>query len=173
MDFRDEMKAGTTSGGKLRADAADYFDLLNLVHGYADALDRGDFDQIGEMFRHANVYMPGSIEPEVRAGSGEFNKVLRDAVRVYLPGNTPRTRHVTTNDLIVFESQTCARMRSYFTVLQQVSPGSLQPVICGTYDDRFSKIDDEWCFIERREAVTASGDLSAHLRVAMNYPVDN
>ena len=153
--------------------ANDYFALLNLVHEYADAVDDGDFDRVGALFVDADVYLPGWTGPAVRARTGDFGQLLRDVVRVYPPRNTPRTRHVTTNHQIAFEGSTAARMRSYFSVFQEVAPGNLQPIICGTYDDRFAKVDGKWRFTERRQAVTAIGDLSAHLRVELNLPLDN
>lgn len=153
--------------------ACDYFALINLAHAYADALDNGDFDRVGALFQHADVYMPGSQEPEVRAGSGGFGELLRKAVKTYPPGNTPRTRHVTTNHQIHFEDGAAARMRSYFTVLQETKPGQLQAIITGTYDDRFARVDNNWRFIERREAVTSVGDLSAHLLQDFDGPRDN
>lgn len=153
--------------------AADYFALINLAHAYADALDDGDFDRVGALFEHADIYMPGSTEPDVPAGSGGFGALLRQAVRTYPPGNTPRTRHVTTNHQIHFEGADTARMRSYFTVMQEVSAGRLEAIITGTYDDRFARVAGVWRFVERREAVTSVGDLSAHLIKGFDGPRDN
>jgi 3-phenylpropionate/cinnamic acid dioxygenase small subunit len=153
--------------------ACDYFALINLAHAYADALDNGEFDRIGMLFHHADIYMPGSQEPEVRAGSGGFGELLRKAVRTYPPGNTPRTRHVTTNHQIHFEGPDAARMRSYFTVLQETAPGQLEAIITGTYEDRFVRADGHWRFAERRETVTGAGDLSAHLVNGFDGPRDN
>ena len=153
--------------------ARDYFTLLNLVHGYADALDQGNFDEVGRLFQHADIYMPGSTAPDVRAGSGLFGKLLQDAVRTYPPGNTPMTRHVTTNHQIHFDGPDDAHMRSYFTVLQETAPRQLQPLITGIYDDRFRRVEGAWRFVERREAVTSVGDLSAHLIEAFTGPTQN
>ena len=41
------------------AEAIDYFLIQNLLNRYSDAVDRGDFDGVGEMFLHADVYFPG------------------------------------------------------------------------------------------------------------------
>jgi hypothetical protein len=44
------------------------------------------------------------------------------------------------------------------------APGlPLQPIITGSYRDRFEKVDGAWRFSERRELVGETGDLSAHL----------
>ena len=45
------------------AEAVDYFLIQNLLNRYSDAVDRGDFDSVGEMFRDADVYFPGDAEP--------------------------------------------------------------------------------------------------------------
>ena len=46
----------------------------------------------------------------------------------------------------------------------QAAPGlPLQPIITGSYLDRFEKVDGQWRFSERRELVGQTGDLSAHL----------
>ena len=39
-------------------DALDYFAIQNLIHRYADLLDRGKVDEVGALFDHADVYMP-------------------------------------------------------------------------------------------------------------------
>ena len=40
---------------------------------------------------------------------------------------------------------------------------TLQPIVTGTYLDRFEKVDGQWRFRERRELVGGAGDMSAHL----------
>lgn len=156
------MAAG--SGALPAHGAGDYFAILNVIHAYADALDRGDFAALGTLFHHADVYMPGSSdEPDVQSGTGRFGDFLRAAVRVYPPAGTPRTQHVTTNHQIHFDTASTARARSYFTVFQALPGPSIQPIITGIYDDRFRLIGGAWRIVERREAVTALGDLSAHL----------
>ena len=49
-------------------EAVDYFRIQNLLHLYSEAVDRGAFDEVGEMFRHADVYFPGDDAPAVKAG---------------------------------------------------------------------------------------------------------
>ena len=46
----------------------------------------------------------------------------------------------------------------------------LQPIITGSYHDRFEKVDGEWRFTERRESVSQTGDLSAHLLQSFDGP---
>lgn len=139
--------------------------ITDLVYEYADRLDRGDFEGVAELFRHAEITAEG--------GTGSFrgyDGVLRmytSSTRRYEDG-TPRTKHVTTNVVVEFTDDTDsgpdASARSYFTVLQAV-PGSLtlQPVIAGRYRDTFERVDGRWRFRTRHIVVDLVGDLSQHL----------
>lgn len=153
--------------------ASDHIAVLNLLYAYSDAVDQGDFDRVDAMFRQADVYMPGSDRPVVRAGHGGFGDLLRGAVRVYPPGGTPRTRHVCTNAQVWFDGPDAARSRSYFTVFQETAPRQVEAIFIGTYDDLFVQADGEWRFAERREGVTGIGNASAHLSVPLDVPLDH
>lgn len=145
------------------AEAIDYFLIQNLMHRYSDAVDRGDFDAVGEMFRHADVYFPGEAEPAVKAGSGDFGPHLTHWTRVYPETGNPRTRHLCTNLIVDFDDDTHARCQTYFVVFQAADGFPLQAIITGSYADRLEKVGDAWRFTERREFVGQTGDLSAHL----------
>ena len=146
------------------AEAIDYFLIQNLLNRYADAVDRGDFEAVGAMFRHADVYFPGEAEPSVRAGSGDFAKQLHAWTRIYPETGNPCTRHLCTNPIIDFgDDDAHARCQSYYVVFQAAEGFPLQPIITGTYLDRFEKVAGIWRFSERRELVGQTGDLSAHL----------
>jgi 3-phenylpropionate/cinnamic acid dioxygenase small subunit len=83
------------------------------------------------------------------------------------PDGTPRTKHVTTNVIVEVEpGGDRAAARSYYTVLQQVEGGALQPVVAGRYHDRFERVDGAWRFAERDYTlVDLVGDVSRHLRI--------
>src|SRR5690606_8049456 len=51
------------------AEAIDYFLILNMLNRYSDAVDRGDFERVGRMFREADVYFPGEEKPSIRRGT--------------------------------------------------------------------------------------------------------
>ncbi len=150
--------------------AVDYFTIQNLLHLYSEAVDRGAFDEVGEMFRDADVYFPGEEEPAVRAGTGDFGKHLHKWTRVFPETGTPRTRHMCTNLIIEFDDETHARTRNYFVVMQGAPNLPLQPIITGSYHDRLEKVDGIWKFVERRELVGETGDLSAHLLQTFEGP---
>ena len=151
------------------AEAIDYFLIQNLLNRYSDAVDRGNIAAVGEMFVHADVYFPGDEEPSVRAGSGDFGRHLDKWTRVYENG-TPNTRHLCTNPIIDFDDDTHARVQTYFVVFQAADGLPLQPIITGTYLDRFEKVGGDWRFVERRELVGQTGDLSAHLLQSFTGP---
>lgn len=145
------------------AEAIDYFLILNMLNRYSDAVDRGDFEKVGRMFREADVYFPGEQEPSIRRGSGDFAKHLHRWTKVYPDTGNPKTRHLCVNPIVDFDDATHARCQTYFVVFQAADGFPLQPIITGTYLDRLEKRGGEWVFTERRELVGQTGDLSAHL----------
>ena len=151
-------------------EASDYFAIQNLLHLYSEAVDSGAFDEVGEMFRHADVYFPGDEGPSVPAGSATFGDHLTRWTRRFPETGTPRTRHLCTNLIIEFDGETQARTRTYFVVFQGTDELPLQPIITGGYHDRFEKVEGEWRFVERRELVGETGDLSAHLLQTFEGP---
>jgi hypothetical protein len=152
------------------AEAIDYFLIQNLLNRYSDAVDRGDFAAVGEMFRHADVYFPGDEAPSIRVGSGDFATHLERWTRVYPETGNPRTRHLCTNPIIDFDDDTHARCQTYFVVFQSAEGFPLQAIITGSYVDRFEKVGEDWRFTERRELVGQTGDLSAHLLQGFEGP---
>lgn len=131
--------------------------ILNLVHRYAECVDNADFDGVSALFEHAEFHLEGA--------SGQRGSQVGDVMRrtVALHDGSPRTTHVTTNQIIDLhgDSATC---RSYFTVLQSTAALPLQVVIAGRYHDRFEKVDGAWRFADRSVRIEHVGDLSAHLR---------
>ena len=144
--------------------ADDYFAIINLLNRYSDAVDRGDFAMVGDMFREADIYFPGSDELAARANSEyTLGTSLSEWTRVYPDTGTPKTRHLCVNPIVDFEADDRARVQSYFVVFQATEALPLQAIITGTYRDVLVKVDGQWKFIERRELIGQFGDLSAHL----------
>ena len=135
--------------------------IQNLVHRYAELIDLGDFDALGDLLAEAEV---GSGEhPGALRGADAVRDMFTSTTRRYEDG-TPRTKHVTTNCIVeVDEAAGTATCRSYFTVLQEVPALPLQPVVAGRYHDRFVRDDGVWRFAERRFWIDLVGDLSHHL----------
>jgi 3-phenylpropionate/cinnamic acid dioxygenase small subunit len=142
--------------------------IQNLVYRYAELIDMGDFDALGNLLGAAEVGAMGS--PGSLTGPEAVVGMFTSTTRRY-PDGTPRTKHVTTNLIIeIDEGSGTATCRSYFTVLQQVADLPLQPVIAGRYHDRFTRTDGTWRFAERRFSVDLVGDLSQHLLTRLPEP---
>jgi 3-phenylpropionate/cinnamic acid dioxygenase small subunit len=140
----------------------DHAAISNLVYGYAERIDAGDFEGVADLLRHAEVSAEGN--DTVFRGYDEILGMYTAATRKYEDG-TPRTKHVTTNLAIEVDgTDGGATARSYFTVLQAV-PGqlALQPVIAGRYHDAFGRTGEGWRFVSRHMIVDLVGDLSHHL----------
>lgn len=149
--------------GEEMMDAMDYFAIQNLIYKYAHLIDQGDLDGVGALFEHADVYFPGDTEPASKAGQNIMGRTLHQWTRVYPETGTPRTRHVTTNLIIEEDGQGGARTQCYVIVFQSTPSLPMQPVIGGTYKDRFAKVGGVWRFTERRQEMDLFGDLSQHL----------
>jgi len=139
----------------------DQLAIERLIALYAHLVDSGDFAGLGELLADASIGTEG-IEGAL-AGREAIEKMFASTVRLYADG-TPRTRHVTTNVIVdVDDDGITASARSYFTVMQATEGFSLQPVVAGTYRDRFEILDATWRFVERRFSVDLVGDVSRHM----------
>jgi len=140
---------------------SDYLAVQNLVYSYPYLLDAGDFDGVGQLFKHATVYSAGIILADKDPVA--FAKSFSDWV-VTSPDGTPRTRHYISNLIIEQTAPGCALARSYVTVLQQTDTLPLQPVIGGDYRDSLEKHDGKWRFVERHMGNNLIGTLTSHGR---------
>jgi hypothetical protein len=146
--------------------------ISNLVMSYAELLDLGDLDGVGELFAHGEII--SRPDAPVRRGRDEVIAMYRAAVRLY-PDGTPRTKHVTTNLIIDVDlddgAHPTATCRSYFTVLQAVDDElPLQAVISGRYHDEFERDAGQWRFRRRRMFGDLYGDLSRHMLFDLPRP---
>lgn len=144
-----------------RADARTAIE--NLLYLYAEAIDAGDFEAVGELFARGRILAPdGGVGGEGREGV----KAIYDRSTQLFEDGTPRTQHVTTNLIFeLSEDGRSAQVRSRFTVFQALPDFPLQPIITGHYADRFAYTEEEgWHFTERRMRPVLLGDLSRHLK---------
>ena len=138
--------------------------IENLIYTYAERIDAGDYPGVAGLFTHGRIQAAGPDQPvTIATGIDEVLELYRRTTRLH-PDGTPRTRHLTSNVMIQLDAQEAsATARSYFTVLQQVDEGPLQPIVSGRYHDRFHVIDARWWFETRIMHVDLQGDLSRHL----------
>jgi hypothetical protein len=137
--------------------------ILNLIHLYAECIDRGDYDGIGELFAEGTIAGPDGT-PLAR-GREQVARLYERTTRRHEDG-TPRTHHVTSNLILeVDEPAATARGRCYYTVLQAVPGLPLQPIVAGRYHDTFARSGGAWSFRERRMFVDLTGELGQHLLI--------
>jgi 3-phenylpropionate/cinnamic acid dioxygenase small subunit len=134
--------------------------VLNQVYRYAELIDAGDFDGVGDLFAVGSVTSEGAVAQE-HHGREAVTAMYADWTRRYEDG-TPHTKHVLTNPIVTVSADT-AVVRSYFTVFQQTDEIALQPIIAGRYRDDFALVDGAWRFVNKHIITDLVGDLSKHL----------
>ena len=145
-------------------DPPSYWAISNLIATYAQLIDDGDFRGLGMLL--ADATFTGTGAPA--HGRAAIEKMITDNVIRYEDG-TPRTKHVTTNLAIeVDEGNDTAVSRSYFVVLQALPDLPLQTIASGRYHDRFRRRAGTWAFAERRVHLDLVGDVSRHIRRAID-----
>lgn len=153
------------NGAAWRGDAR--MAIENLMYRYAEAIDGGDFDEIGEIFKYGRMIGPdGQVSGEGKDGV----KAIYDNSTVVFEDGTPKTQHVTTNLIFDFAADDqSALVRSRFTVFQALPDFPLQPIITGHYADEFAYTDERgWHFVERGMRPVLLGDLSRHLKYTLD-----
>ena len=143
--------------------------IENLMFSYAEAIDGGDFDGIGELFSRAKIL---AADGEEQGGGREGVKAIYARSTQLYEDGTPMTQHVTTNLMFEFgEDGRTARVRSRFTVMQQLPDFPLQCIITGYYEDQFGWDEETgWHFTQRQMKPKLLGDLSKHLKYVYTAP---
>jgi len=143
--------------------------ITNLIHRYAELMDAGRLEECSDLFANARVVLDSDADPPVVVGRDGLLEVWRSLVAIHDDG-TPRTRHLVGTPILEVDQEAgTATCRSTYTVFQQVGAGPLQPVISGTYHDRFERAHGVWRFTERTYAVDLVGDLSDHLLRRLDF----
>ncbi|MCV7203520.1 polyketide cyclase [Mycolicibacterium peregrinum] len=145
---------------------ADKLEVTELLYRYAELIDAGDFDGVGELLGRAMFGGPASGSV---SGAQTIAKLFAQTTRRFPDhGNRTRTRHLVLNPIVELDGDR-AESRSTFCVVQHVpdapSPVPLQPIVVGRYFDTFARDDEGWYFTERKVDVEMVGDVSAHLNV--------
>jgi hypothetical protein len=141
----------------------DYLAIKNLIHRYPQCADKGDFEGVGELLGNAVMGHHGDKASYFADGSEAFSNIYTRTVRKFPGRGTPRTRHLIGNVVIEDDGPDRARAESYVMVFQQTDTLPLQPIIGGTYFDRFAKVEGAWRLVERFEDMELVGDISEHV----------
>ena len=144
--------------------------ITELLYRYAELIDAGDFDGVGQLLARSTF---GGTGPQGVSGAGAIAKLFAATTRRYPDhGNTPRTRHLVLNPIVELSSEISAARtatsRSTFCVVQNTEAVPLQPIVVGRYYDTFGRDPDVpggWYFTERKVEVQMVGDVSDHLTV--------
>ena len=137
--------------------------ITELLYRYAELIDAGDFDGVGQLLARATFAGTRSAST---SGAETLAKLFAMTTRRYPEhGNTPRTRHLVLNPIVEVSAERTATARSTFCVVQNTETVPLQPIVVGRYFDRFSCDDAGWFFTAREVDVEMIGDISAHLMV--------
>jgi 3-phenylpropionate/cinnamic acid dioxygenase small subunit len=137
--------------------------VTELLYRYAELIDAGDFDGVGQLLARATF---GGTGPQGVSGAEKIAGLFAATTRRYPDhGNMPRTRHLVLNPIVEISPERTATARSTFCVVQNTETVPLQPIVVGRYFDTFSCDDSGWHFTERKVDVQMVGDVSAHLMV--------
>jgi 3-phenylpropionate/cinnamic acid dioxygenase small subunit len=137
--------------------------ITELLYRYAELIDAGDFDGVGQLLARATF---GGTGPQGVSGAESIAKLFAATTRRYPDHqNTPRTRHLVLNPIVEISAERTAISRSTFCVVQNTETVPLQPIVVGRYFDSFSCDDAGWYFTERKVEIQMIGDVSAHLMV--------
>jgi len=135
--------------------------VTELLYRYAELIDAGDFDGVGQLLGRATF---AGTKSASTSGAEAIAKLFAMTTRRYPEhGNTPRTRHLVLNPIVEISAERTATARSTFCVVQNTETVPLQPIVVGRYFDAFSCDDAGWYFTERQVDVQMIGDISAHL----------
>jgi 3-phenylpropionate/cinnamic acid dioxygenase small subunit len=143
--------------------ADDKLAITELLYRYAELIDAGDFDGVGQLLSRSTF---GGAASGSVSGAENIAKLFAMTTRRYPDhGNTPRTRHLVLNPIVEVRGDGTASTRSTFCVVQDSETVPIQPIVVGRYYDTFGHDDGGWFFTERKVEIQMIGDVSAHLMV--------
>jgi hypothetical protein len=141
----------------------DEFQLRKLVHAYCRAVDRGEFEQVRNLYHHDAVDSHGAFS----AGSADEFLNQLNAARPYIRSiqhnittvNFAISGHVAEGEIYTIATHTLAR-----------ADRDLDVVIGGRYLDKYEKRNDAWKIIERT-IVTDWAHVNDPSSVDLSHPI--
>jgi 3-phenylpropionate/cinnamic acid dioxygenase small subunit len=141
----------------MSAVVADRLAITDLLYRYAELVDAGDFDGVGELLGRGSFM-------GVTGAAAIADLFARSTRRFPEAGGTPRTRHLVLNPVVEVDGDSAAA-RSTFCVVQQTPTVPLQPIVVGRYADTFARDGAGWRFTARTVVIEMLGDVSDHLLI--------
>jgi hypothetical protein len=156
---------------RIQSIAAARFAIEDVMLRYAEGIDVGDIETVGEVFAEGELVMPdgSSLVGQTQVFEHFSNLIIfYDEDGHMVPYRrlacTPRTRHVTSNIIYDFnEAVNHAGVRSYITCYQTVE-GRNEIIFGGRYVDVFALAQKGWHLVRREILGDNVGDTSAHLK---------
>lgn len=140
-----------------------YQTLSALLYNYAALVDQGRLDNVAELLKHCTIFDPSGNA--MASGQQEICAMYKGIVRIYEDSGTPRTQHVVSNFVVESESSKQAKTSAYFQVLQRLSTGHIETIMCGRYENVFEFVEGQWVFSEHHMFPVEIGDMSEHLLI--------
>jgi hypothetical protein len=137
-------------------------EISNLIARYAELLNLGQIDELGELFRHGKI--TSATNGDTHEGTEAVIAMYRASV--VFPEKLPDTLLFTTNLQIEVDGD-AATGKAYFLGMH-ATPNGMAAVIAGRYHDQFRRIDRRWWFHHRHMLVDMAGDLSSHLTAPLD-----
>ena len=140
----------------------DRLTITDLIYRYAELIDAGDFEGLGELLGRAAF---GGPKTPTVSGAKNIAGLFGMTTKRFGDTGTPKTRHLVLNLIVELADHSSATARSTFCVVQATDRVSLQPIVVGRYVDRFARDAGGWFFTERIADVEMVGDVSDHLLI--------
>jgi len=151
---------GAMTAERTDPDPQDRAIATELLARYAELIDAGDFDGVGELL--ADATLEDADGNEIATGSAAVAALFAATTRRHDDG-TPLTAHVITNVIVDALAPDVLELRSRFTVFQATGRVALQPIVVGRYVDRVERRSGAWRFVRRRMIPERWGDVGDHL----------
>jgi len=139
-------------------------EIEQKIYRMGYALERGDFDLVGELLRHA-TFGADRIGRRVRKGRDEI-RAQYTSTNITYPGHGRATRELYTNVLIDVDLDAgTAKSTTAYTVAQQ-TPDGVSPfglLVAGRYEDEWGLIEGEWHWTDRYIVVQFKNSLDSHM----------
>src|SRR3954449_1861262 len=118
-------------------------EICNLIARYAELLNLGQIDELGELFRYGKI--TSTSVTDVYDGAEAVKEMYRASV--VFPEKLPDTLLFTSNLQVEVDGD-AATSKAYFLGMHQTATG-VAAVIAGRYHDEFRRIDGRWWFHHR------------------------
>ena len=136
--------------------------ITDLIYRYAELIDAGDFEGLGELLGRAAF---GGPKTPTVSGAKNIAGLFGMTTKRFRDTGTPKTRHLVLNLIVEVAGDATAAARSTFCVVQATDAVAFQPIVAGRYYDKFARDAGGWHFTERIADVEMVGDVSDHLLI--------